>query len=121
MNYPTAKELGIRCRRFRNVKRMSMKCLAEMVNTTPQNISRIEKNGIYNVEMVNSLSQALGVNLLTDDVSLQTVPIDWIVSSVYNYYNITVNEQKQRTIHSIKHRKAKRILMYLLKEYRKEV
>lgn len=120
MSYPIAKELGIRCRRFRKVKKMSMKHLAEMVNTTPQNISRIEKNGIYNVEMISSLSQALGVNLLTDDVNLQTVPIDWILSSVYQYYNIKADEQTQRAIHSIKHRKARRIAMYLLREYRKE-
>ena len=80
--YPTAIELGHRCKRFRIVNEMSMKQLADMVHTTPQNIFRMEKNGISNVEMLGSLSKALGVDLLRDDVSFRNVSIDWILKSI---------------------------------------
>lgn len=48
----TAKEIGQRCRKFRNALGLSQQGLADKIGTTPQNISKYEKDGIYNIEMI---------------------------------------------------------------------
>lgn len=63
-----AKEIGARCRRVRMEKGLSQKELADMVPTTPQNISKYENNGISDIDMIHLLSEKLGQNLLTDEV-----------------------------------------------------
>jgi transcriptional regulator with XRE-family HTH domain len=60
-------EVGQRCRRFRNVLGISQQKLADMVGTTPQNISKYEKEGIHDVDVIRSLSNALGHDLMTDE------------------------------------------------------
>lgn len=44
----TAKKIGERCRKFRNALGVSQQALADQVGTTPQNISKYEKEGVYN-------------------------------------------------------------------------
>lgn len=39
-----------------------------MINTTPQNISKYEKEGIHDIDIIRYLSDALGHNLMTDEV-----------------------------------------------------
>ena len=46
-NKSMAVEIGQRCRRFRNALGISQQKLADMVGTTPQNISKYEKEGIH--------------------------------------------------------------------------
>ena len=48
-NNSKAKECGQRLRRIRMAKNMSQQELAERLFTTPQNISKYEKEGISNV------------------------------------------------------------------------
>ena len=55
-----AKEYGNRCRQIRMVKGISQQALADMMHTTPQNVSKWEKNGISNVNTVMQLSEVLG-------------------------------------------------------------
>ena len=112
--YPTAIELGHRCKRFRIVNEMSMKQLADMVHTTPQNIFRMEKNGISNVEMLGSVSKALGVDLLRDDVSFRNVSIDWILKSICDFYGLPLEELQRKYQHAYE----RGIVIYLLRKYR---
>lgn len=67
----TAKEIGQRCRKFRNALGLSQQGLADKIGTTPQNISKYEKDGIYNIEMIQELSQALGHDLLSDEMDAE--------------------------------------------------
>lgn len=64
----TAKKIGERCRKFRNALGVSQQALADQVGTTPQNISKYEKEGVYNIETIQALSQALGHDLLSDEM-----------------------------------------------------
>ena len=59
-----AKECGLRCSRLRMAKGLSQQELAEKVFTTAQNISKYEKNGISNIDMIRRISDALGHDLL---------------------------------------------------------
>jgi hypothetical protein len=45
--------------------------LADKIGTTPQNISKYEKEGIYNIEVIQDISKALGHDLLTDEVDAE--------------------------------------------------
>ena len=67
-NKSMALEVGQRCRRFRNALGISQQKLADMVGTTPQNISKYEKEGIHDIDIIRYLSNALGHNLMTDEV-----------------------------------------------------
>lgn len=67
----TAQDIGKRCRRFRNAIGMSQQALADLVNTTAQNIHKYEKQGLSNVEMIQSISKALGHNLLEDEADAE--------------------------------------------------
>lgn len=63
----TAIEIGQRCRKFRQVLGLSQQALADRIGTTPQNISKYEKEGIYNIDVIQALSAALEQDLLTDE------------------------------------------------------
>ena len=67
-NKSMAVEIGQRCRRFRNALGISQHKLADMVGTTPQNISKYEKEGIHDIDIIRYLSSALGYDLMTDEV-----------------------------------------------------
>ena len=67
-NKSMAVEIGQRCRRFRNALGISQHKLADMVGTTPQNISKYEKEGIHDIDIIRYLSSALGHDLMTDEV-----------------------------------------------------
>ena len=67
-NKSMAVEIGQRCRRFRNALGISQQKLADMVGTTPQNISKYEKEGIHDIDIIRYLSSALGYDLMTDEV-----------------------------------------------------
>lgn len=64
----TAIEIGKRCRKFRNALGISQQALADIMGTTPQNISKYEKDGVYNIETIQELSKALGHDLLSDEM-----------------------------------------------------
>jgi transcriptional regulator with XRE-family HTH domain len=70
-NKSTAIEIGQRCRKFRNALGISQQGLADKIGTTPQNISKYEKEGIYNIEVIQEISKALGHDLLTDEVEAE--------------------------------------------------
>ncbi len=67
-NAKRASELGQRCKRVRMAKGMSQQDLADKSGTTPQNISKFEKNGISDIYWIEKLSDCLGQNLLMDEV-----------------------------------------------------
>lgn len=67
-NKSIAIEIGQRCRRFRNVLGISQQKLADMIGTTPQNISKYEKEGIHDIDIIRYLSNALGHDLMMDEV-----------------------------------------------------
>ena len=54
-NKSMAVEIGQRCRRFRNALGISQHKLADMVGTTPQNISKYEKEGIHDIDIIRYL------------------------------------------------------------------
>ena len=62
-----AKECGARLRRIRMARNMSQNELAEKLFTTPQNISKYEKEGISNIDTIMRLSKILGQDLLRDE------------------------------------------------------
>ena len=63
-----AKEYGNRCRQIRMAKGISQQALADMMNTTPQNVSKWEKHGIKNVNDVMKLSEVLGQDITADQI-----------------------------------------------------
>ena len=66
-NKNKAMECGLRCRRIRMAQNMSQQELADKMFTTPQNISKYEKEGISNIDTILKLSESLGHDLLTDE------------------------------------------------------
>lgn len=68
-----ALDCGRRCRRIRMAKNMSQQELADLLNTTPQNISKYEKEGISNIDTIKSISQVLGQDLLKDEIDSEGV------------------------------------------------
>lgn len=62
-----AMEIGQRCRRVRMAKGLSQQQLADLAETTAQNISKYEKNGISDIFWIKKLSGILDVNLLDDE------------------------------------------------------
>lgn len=67
----SAKEYGLRCRRFRQLRGMSQQQLADAIHMTPQAISKYEKNGISDIEIIQQLSNVLGYNLLSDETDTE--------------------------------------------------
>lgn len=67
-NNSKAKECGQRLRRIRMAKNMSQQELAERLFTTPQNISKYEKEGISNIDIISKISDLLGYNILRDEL-----------------------------------------------------
>lgn len=72
-NKSIALEVGQRCRRFRNALGISQQKLADMIGTTPQNISKYEKEGIHDIDIIRYLSNTLGHDLMTDEVDAEGV------------------------------------------------
>ena len=66
-NNSIATECGLRLRRIRMARNMSQQELAEKMFTTPQSISRYEKEGISNIDTIHRLSEVLGYDLLTSE------------------------------------------------------
>ena len=63
-----SKEVGLRLRRIRMAKGLSQQELAEKAYTSPQNISKYEKEGIANIDTIRRLSEVLETDLLMDEV-----------------------------------------------------
>lgn len=61
-------EIGTRCRRFRSTLGWTQKDLADAIGTTPQNISKYEKEGIHDIDIIEALSAALGYDLTSDEM-----------------------------------------------------
>lgn len=62
-----AKEIGQRLRRFRQARNLSQQDIADKVPTSPQNISKFEKEGVQNIDMIIRLSEIVGHDLQTDE------------------------------------------------------
>lgn len=62
----TAEELGKRLRLFRGLNGWSQQKLADLVGTTPQNISKYEKGGLHDIEVIQMLSRTLGHDLMNE-------------------------------------------------------
>lgn len=61
-------EYGNRCRQIRMAKGLSQQALAEKMNTTPQNVSKWERDGISNVDTLMQLSEVLGQDITADEI-----------------------------------------------------
>ena len=72
-NNSKAKECGQRLRRVRMAQNMSQQELADKMYTTPQNISKYEKDGIANIDIIMKLNEVLGYNLLVDEIDQEGV------------------------------------------------
>ncbi len=68
-----AREYGNRCRQIRQAKGISQQNLADKMNTTPQNISKWERDGISNVNTVMQLSRILGQDITSDQIDQEGV------------------------------------------------
>ena len=63
-----AKECGQRLRRIRMAQNLSQQDLADKLFTTPQNISKYEKEGINSIDTIVKINEILGCNLLKDEM-----------------------------------------------------
>lgn len=63
-----AKECGQRLRRVRMAQKMSQQELADKMFTTPQNISKYEKEGVGNIDVIMKLNEILGYNIMRDEM-----------------------------------------------------
>ena len=63
----TAQECGLRLKRIRDAKNLTQQELAIMVHLSPQAISKYEKNGISDINIIQKLTSILGYDLLTDE------------------------------------------------------
>lgn len=63
-----ALEYGNRCRQIRQAKGISQEKLGELLGTTGQNVSRMEKNGIKNVNDLMRISEVLGQDVTADQI-----------------------------------------------------
>lgn len=68
-----AKECGQRLRRVRMSKNMSQQNVAELMGTTPQNISKWEKNGVPGINDIKRLSEILGQDLLSEERDVEGI------------------------------------------------
>lgn len=68
-----AKECGQRLRRIRMAQNLSQQDLADKLFTTPQNISKYEKEGINSVDTIMKINEILGCNLLKDEMDEEGV------------------------------------------------
>lgn len=73
VNGTTAKECGQRLRRIRMARNMSQQDLADILYTTPQNISKYEKDGINNIDVIMKINETLECNLLKDEMDVEGV------------------------------------------------
>ncbi|MCR5676427.1 MAG: helix-turn-helix domain-containing protein [Agathobacter sp.] len=61
-------EFGNRCRQIRMAKGLSQQDLADKMGTTPQNVSKWERDGISNVDTIMQLSEVLGQDITADEI-----------------------------------------------------
>lgn len=61
-------EFGNRCRQIRMAKGISQQVLADKIGTTPQNISKWEREGISNIDTIMQLSEVLGQDITADEI-----------------------------------------------------
>ena len=66
-NLSTAQECGLRLKRIRDAKNWTQQRLADEVHLSPQAISKYEKNGISDINIIQEISRILGWDLLTDE------------------------------------------------------
>ena len=64
----TAKDLGARCRKFRDARGMSQEKLGEKIGVLGATISKYEREGIRDIELINRISRVLGCDLLNDEI-----------------------------------------------------
>lgn len=67
----TAKEIGTRIRKFRMLKGWSQKELGDKIQTTSAAVSKYEKEGVHDIEVIQELSNALEVDLLKDEMDVE--------------------------------------------------
>ncbi|MCR4651892.1 MAG: helix-turn-helix domain-containing protein [Lachnospiraceae bacterium] len=63
-----AKRIGVRCKRIRESKGMTLQELGDLVGTGAANISKMENHGINDIHWITSISKVLGQDLLKDEV-----------------------------------------------------
>lgn len=68
-----AREYGNRCRQIRQAKGLSQQDLADRMHTTPQNVSKWERDGIRDVNTVMQLSDVLGQDITSDQIDQEGV------------------------------------------------
>ena len=68
-----AKECGQRLRRIRMAQNLSQQDLADKLFTTPQNISKYEKEGINSIDTIMKINEILSCNLLKDEIDEEGV------------------------------------------------
>ena len=68
-----AMEIGQRCRRVRMAKGLSQQALADLAETSPQNISKFEKSGISDIYWIKKLSMILDTNLEDNEADQEGV------------------------------------------------
>lgn len=66
-NIDKAKEIGDRLRRVRMAQGKSQQQVADFMNTTPQNVSKWENNGVHDIDIIARLSEYLGQDLQSDE------------------------------------------------------
>lgn len=100
-----AKECGERLRRIRMAQNMSQQELADKLFTTPQNISKYEKEGISNIDIITKLSDILGYNLLRDEIDEEgkvgEIGKEILTCIVENEGYIDVNDLIEKYMHGL--------------------
>ncbi|SDJ31332.1 Helix-turn-helix [Lachnospiraceae bacterium G41] len=67
----TAKEIGTRIRKFRQLKGWSQKELGDKIGTSSAAISKYEKEGVHDIEVIQDLSKSLEVDLVQDEMDVE--------------------------------------------------
>lgn len=66
-----SKEIGIRCKKIRTGKGMTMQELAAQIPTSVQNVNNWEKRGVSDINTIRAISRALGYDLLQDEIDAE--------------------------------------------------
>lgn len=62
---------GIRCKQARDTKGITQQELANLISTSPQNISKYEREGISDIFVIKELSKALDTDLLQEKLDAE--------------------------------------------------
>lgn len=62
---------GIRCKQARDAKALTQQELADLISTSPQNISKYEREGISDIFVIKELSKALDTDLLQEKIDAE--------------------------------------------------